>query len=396
LFQSKCFEHLANLRRAGKTLIITTQDAALIERLCDRVALLDHGRLLFCGDPAQAVSRYRTLLNTEKFFVGPSPQPAKRIENTKKWADDKSTWGHQLGTKEAVIESVEFHDKHGRSVSSIKSREPFSVKVGFSVRDHLKEPHFGVAIFRNDGVYCYGPNTAFDECFIPELKPGRGYFRISYKSLLLAPGEYRLSVAIWDKNERLAFNYHEGCHPLTVKGQADPAGELLNMPFQCSSRNWTIFPQRPQKSPDLSRLKDCWGKKVETGKIAMGSVQLAAARSQADGSLFTGEAAELRINFSPVASRRLFLWVGLYRDDGIYCQGITRPLGLNQTRFKVTFPALPLLPGGYRISVGIWNEVERNFAVCHHGTYPFRMVFDREDHGTVYLEHKWDWKEVGS
>ncbi|MFH0826896.1 MAG: ABC transporter ATP-binding protein [Candidatus Omnitrophota bacterium] len=73
LFQNKCFERLMDFRREGKTLVITNQSLDLMERLCDRVILLDHGKALFQGDVVEAINRYRLLLNTEKFFVGRAP-----------------------------------------------------------------------------------------------------------------------------------------------------------------------------------------------------------------------------------------------------------------------------------------------------------------------------------
>ncbi len=73
LFQNKCFERLMDFKREGKTLVITNQSLDLMERLCDRIILLDHGKALFQGDVVQGINRYRILLNTEKFFVGKAP-----------------------------------------------------------------------------------------------------------------------------------------------------------------------------------------------------------------------------------------------------------------------------------------------------------------------------------
>ena len=102
LFQYKCYERLMDFKRAGKTLVISTQSMDMIERLCDAAALLDHGNLLSCGEVAEGIRAYRTLLDTEKFFV--SPKPRVVVEQTKRWADDTSSWGRSVGTKEIVIE----------------------------------------------------------------------------------------------------------------------------------------------------------------------------------------------------------------------------------------------------------------------------------------------------
>ena len=71
LFQNKCFERLMDFKRSGRTLILSTQSMEMIERLCDKAALLDHGKLLFYGEVIESINRYLALLNTEKFFVGP-------------------------------------------------------------------------------------------------------------------------------------------------------------------------------------------------------------------------------------------------------------------------------------------------------------------------------------
>jgi len=83
--------------------------------------------------------------------------------------------------------------------------------------------------------------------------------------------------------------------------------------------------------------------------------------------------------------------LGIYREDGIYCQGITGKVA-GRSSFICRFPKLLLLHGKYRFSAGIWDEGARDFLVCHHGIYPLRMGFNRPDHGTIYLEHQWQWR----
>jgi lipopolysaccharide transport system ATP-binding protein len=389
LFQSKCFQRLMDFRRSGKTLIITNQSMDLVERLCDKVALLDHGQLLFHGNTAEGIHKYRTLLNTEKFFVGPVLKNINLVENTKKWADDITNWGKELGTREVIIKKVELLNRFGMRSLKIKSGQRLKIKVYFTARNSVKEPHFGIALFRNDGVYCYGPNTAFDGYKISELKQGDGYFVLDYHKLLLAPGEYRISVAIWDKFETLAFNYHEGYYRLTVTGNHNKGNELLDIPFKSHPKNNKIL---QTSNPDLSTLTDQWEGKTESDLIKIVSVKLLNNLGEEKATFMTNEPANLIINFSKLATRdkNFYLWVGIYRDDGVYCQGITQFLDTN-TVFKFLFHRLPLLPGSYRISVGIWDRGAGEFIMCHHGTYSFSMIFTRADHGTVYLDHHWRW-----
>lgn len=353
LFQDKCFRRLADFRRSGKTLIITTQSLELMERLCDKVVFLNHGKMEFCGDVLEGINRYRAVLNTEKFFVGPV-EKNHLVENTKKWTDDLSSWGKKFGTKEVVIEAVKFTNKLGWRCSQVKSKRALKIKVNFIAKNKIKDVHFGVAIFREDGVYCYGPNTVFDGYKIPELKPGKGYFTLSYKRLLLAPGEYYFSVGIWDKNEALAFDYHDGCYKLTVTGHKNEKEGLLNLPFRLS------YGALVNKTLPAIRFLDFQGKEKDI--------------------FITNE--PVRITVSPVdfniQDKNQYVSLAILRDDGVCCQVITA-LMKSGRELNIFFSRFALLPGKYKISTG---KI----------TYPFQVVFNRSDHGTVYLAHNWRWR----
>ncbi|MFA4888701.1 MAG: ABC transporter ATP-binding protein [Candidatus Omnitrophota bacterium] len=337
LFQNKCFQRLMDFRRAGKTLIITTQSMELIERLCDSAILLNHGLLVCQGRPLECTNRYRALLNREKFFVGSEKKVTGLVENTKKWAEDISNWGNKLGTKEVVIDKVTFLNRFGFETKCIKSGQPLKVRVNFTVKNDIKEPHFGVAIFRNDGVYCYGPNTEFDGYQIPALKPGKGCFELKFKHVFLAPGEYRVSIAIWDKNETLAYDYHYGVYALVIRGD-NPDGALTRIPYSA----------RILEGPRQNGLPLVFT---------------------------TNEPAVMEIDIGQFGNPKS---LGVFRSDGIYCQGI--PVFPKRSRhILLNFPASSFLPGEYFIA-------ESNSASMRIG---FKIVFNRQDHGTIYLSHSW-------
>src|SRR4030088_1529264 len=51
-FQSKCLERVNDLRRSGKTIIFISHDLGAVERLCDRVLLMQRGEVIGSGSPA--------------------------------------------------------------------------------------------------------------------------------------------------------------------------------------------------------------------------------------------------------------------------------------------------------------------------------------------------------
>jgi ABC-type polysaccharide/polyol phosphate transport system ATPase subunit len=58
-FQRRCETRIAEQIEAGATLVLVSHDASLVERTCDRVVVLDHGRVLFDGPTAEGLDVYR-------------------------------------------------------------------------------------------------------------------------------------------------------------------------------------------------------------------------------------------------------------------------------------------------------------------------------------------------
>lgn len=61
-FQHKCKEQIDKFREQGKTIIFVSHSAEDVKNICNRACVLDHGRLMFVGKPAEAIERYHQLL----------------------------------------------------------------------------------------------------------------------------------------------------------------------------------------------------------------------------------------------------------------------------------------------------------------------------------------------
>jgi ABC-type polysaccharide/polyol phosphate transport system ATPase subunit len=63
-FQRKCEAQIARQIEAGATLVLVSHDAALIERTCARVVVLDGGRVVCDGPVGEALGFYHRLMGT--------------------------------------------------------------------------------------------------------------------------------------------------------------------------------------------------------------------------------------------------------------------------------------------------------------------------------------------
>ena len=58
-FQQKCFDRLQQFRQAGATILLVSHSPEQIVKFCDRVFVLDRGKLIFDGLPEEGVDVYR-------------------------------------------------------------------------------------------------------------------------------------------------------------------------------------------------------------------------------------------------------------------------------------------------------------------------------------------------
>lgn len=390
-FQKKCFEKMMDFKRQNKSLLIATQDIATIERFCDRVFLLEDGKIIFSGAPAEAVEQYQKLLNKKKILS--EGRRSDMVTETKRWATDMQEWGKREGTKEVILKDLKVVNGWGRTTEKVRPGEKMSVRVDFTVQEEVDNFHFGVAIFREDGVYCYGPNTQFDGLATGKMNKGDGHFELKYNQMLLEPGVYHLSAAVWDEKETLAYDYHKGKYKFEIVG--DPSyGQLLSLPSRWANAHF----ERGLIVPALDSITDKWGSEAKTDSAAIESLRCLNNYDSEDDTFVTGRDFKIKTDFKidktlNTSLKSLALWVGVYRSDGIYCHGnITKVSAKEMNSEALIYPKLKLLPGGYRVSAGIWDPKDQKFLAYSHGVKPFNMISEKRDHGTVYLEHCWNWR----
>jgi len=64
-FQRRCEARIAEQIAGGATLVLVSHDAALVERTCERVIVLDTGRVAFDGATTEGMAFYHRLTGTE-------------------------------------------------------------------------------------------------------------------------------------------------------------------------------------------------------------------------------------------------------------------------------------------------------------------------------------------
>ena len=74
-FARKCLAKIAEFQREGRTILFVTHGLGQVEQICDRALVLDHGRLMFDGDPYFATEELRKILGTDQPIETPDIVP---------------------------------------------------------------------------------------------------------------------------------------------------------------------------------------------------------------------------------------------------------------------------------------------------------------------------------
>jgi ABC-type polysaccharide/polyol phosphate transport system ATPase subunit len=75
-FQEKCLNRLRSFRDRGKTILFVTHTLQQVESYCDRVILLEKGKMILDGSPAEAIKAYlggETAVDEPVLVETPSP-----------------------------------------------------------------------------------------------------------------------------------------------------------------------------------------------------------------------------------------------------------------------------------------------------------------------------------
>jgi ABC-2 type transport system ATP-binding protein len=100
------------------------------------------------------------------------------------------------GNQDIEIVSVKLLDENSEEKDVFKTGSFTNIRIAYKVNKPVKNPVVGIAIYRNDGLRCYGMSTFVDRIDIPEMI-NDSIVDCYIKHISLLTGEYSLDAAIY-------------------------------------------------------------------------------------------------------------------------------------------------------------------------------------------------------
>jgi hypothetical protein len=170
-FQRRCLGKMAEVERAGRTVLFVSHNLDAVIRLCPRSIWLDRGAVRATGPTTEVIDRY----------LGEGIEQS----GTRTW-DPYTTEGRACLTRVSVLDAA------GQPRPLLDRSEAFTIEVEFAIDCPIPGLDLAIAISTNRGALVL--NEAISDQSGPTLGPGSHRARLTIPPIL-GVGDYR--VAVW-------------------------------------------------------------------------------------------------------------------------------------------------------------------------------------------------------
>ena len=125
------------------TIVLSTHQVESLPGLCDRILVLDHGEIVFDGDPRRGVDHYYKL-----FFMPGEHSSTATIEE------------HRFGTGEAKVLQCFASRDGAQPVSTFAAGETARIHAEISFDRAIEAPQFGFSCSNKEGIRVYATTTS--------------------------------------------------------------------------------------------------------------------------------------------------------------------------------------------------------------------------------------------
>jgi lipopolysaccharide transport system ATP-binding protein len=186
-FQRRCIQHAQRYLQRGGSLVLVSHNPHLVQFICDRCLVLDHGAVVWDGDAVEGVAQYLRAARTppdDPLAIDPALTAAPDVAPAPSGNIDIDDYG---------IQPID--------AASLCTGEPARVYVRYTAARSL-DVRWGFSLLSSDLL------TAITSEGIMEavaLRAGRGEFVATIPRLPLVPGRYALRVAMMDPDTEMPY-----------------------------------------------------------------------------------------------------------------------------------------------------------------------------------------------
>ena len=188
-FQKKCLGRMSEVAREGRTVLFVSHNLPSVENLCQKVVIIDGGRLVMEGDPVSCIAAY----------LGSRSEPTSGV--------DLSGIPRLDPRLQAVYTRLELRADDGTPVSSVGSGEALEFHLSYAADRDIVNPSFGIIISNGMGMPLFFLQTRTQHG-LWDRAPHAGRVVCRLDEVPLVPGEYLLTIGCMAGDRQLDLLEH--------------------------------------------------------------------------------------------------------------------------------------------------------------------------------------------
>jgi lipopolysaccharide transport system ATP-binding protein len=197
-FQHKSFDRMRRFREQGTSIMLVSHSPGDVKALCDRVILLDKGRVLRDGAPDEVIDYYNALIARKE-------NDHLSVEQRR----DKEGWVMtRSGSGQVYTRGLRLEDAgSGQEVGLAMVGQSLRLVLEAEARDAVENLVLGFMIRDKQGHVVWGSNTWHTGQVQTQVKAGeRVRFTLDF-TCRLGPGSYSVSPALVSTETHLVDNF---------------------------------------------------------------------------------------------------------------------------------------------------------------------------------------------
>ena len=172
-FRMKCFQHLLDMKDAGKSIVVVSHNMIDINRVCDRVVVLESGTKIYDGDVSSGIATYESL-------------SSKRGHTTRQLDPNAAAW----------IDKVELFDSAVNPREEYSTGEDLLAEVTLSAKRPVTNARIIVHVM-TPSLGTLGSFASPHNGFTFDIEPPGAVLRFRMPKLPLLIGSYNLMVSLY-------------------------------------------------------------------------------------------------------------------------------------------------------------------------------------------------------
>lgn len=181
-FQQKCYQRILDLKAHGTTMMFVSHHLEAVARVCDRVIVLNEGRVTLEAKPAEAIAAYhKHAFRKYRYEQVLTPHGLERSDTS-----------HDVEFTHVVVTAID-----GSPRDMIEMGEPFQVTFHYRTKRPIDQPSLLAVIERVDGLVCHEASTHAAGLSWDRWE-GEGTLTLEYPSTAWLPNTYLITAVLYE------------------------------------------------------------------------------------------------------------------------------------------------------------------------------------------------------